>query len=516
MTIKWKTGADKTAVDVRVGGPGNNWKVLDPDGMIDAPSGGGRDRTTLWGRGEKYGLKPRGYIFNGNPHDWTFNISYPLTAQNFLSRIADCPFDVRARNRCDDASNMTSYSAPGALGYSEITNNDYSYSDPIAAMDGTDADVKRALACTATFEERYTKLAHDDITKQWFDADVNRVLNISPVRCTGDCGVAVTEEDWWIAVSDRDSTPGYSGNATARLGWTLDKGATWNSVPIDLFQAADATDVVFLGDRIVVFSADKAPCYASFTDIVNGVTAPNLWTPSTGFSLITAGNFPKAASAPNSAQIVAVGNGGRIWSSTDGGGSFTLIDAGATTSQNLNAVDFQDATLGYIGGNSGTLLRVIVRDNSFTISRIIVTDGTSTLSANINSVRTPPTRGSEVYVGTAGGEIWRSRNATATRPLFENRTFSLNANGSVTDMAFIGYRGDVLYVLQRNTNNSNRVLRDLSGGALGNDVEVIGDFNTPPNFGINSIGMANVNFGLTVGQIHEQYGFIGQIRPNTY
>ena len=310
MVVKYKSGGDQTAVDIQPGGPGNNWAVLDPNGMIDGPSGGGRDRTTLWGRGARTGLTPRGLIFGSNPHDWTLNISYPLSAKNFLQRNLDCPFSVRARERCGLLDDMVAYASPGMINYAEVTNTDWSYDNPIAAMDGEEADVKRALAGAASLEILVTPVAHDDITKQWSDADLNKVIAIGYFRCAGDCGVGKSEEDEWLAVSDRDSTPGYSGNPTARLYYTLDKGANWSSVPIDPFTAADAVDVVFLGDRIVVFSPDKAPAYASYQDILNGVTAPNLWSTATGFAGITAGSFPKAASAPNSSVIFAVGNSG--------------------------------------------------------------------------------------------------------------------------------------------------------------------------------------------------------------
>lgn len=511
MVIKWRNPGDKTAVDAQPGGPGNNWIILDPDGMLDGPSGGGRDRETLWGRGDS-GLQPRGIMQTSDPHDWTFNASYPLTAKNFLERITDCPFSIRARARCGKLTNMVDYASPGMVNYAEVTNTDYSYDNPLATNDGKEADVKRQLAGAASLQILVTPVAHDDLSKDTSDADYNRIISIGQLRCAGDCGPGKSEEDDWLAVTDRDSTPGYSGNATARLYYSVDKMVTRNSVPIDPFAAADATDVVFLGDRIVVFSPDKAPAYASFTDILNGVTAPNLWSTSTGFTGIAASNFPKAASAPNSQTIFAVGNGGRIWKSTNAGVSFTLIDNAATTSNNLNAVDFQDDTLGYIGGNSGTLLRYF----NGAISSLTVSDTNGTLTANINSVRTPPTRGKEVYLGTAGGELWRSRTATNTRPTWENTPIPRKGEGSITDMVFVGYQGYILYILQKNANGYSRVLRDFAGGVglYGTDIEVVGDFVTPSNFGYNSIAMANVNYGFVVGNIHETYGYLGNIRSN--
>lgn len=514
MSLFWKNGGDRTAVDVQPGGSGYNWIVLDPDGSIEAPSGGGRDRETLWGRGgNQGGLQPRGFIFTSNPHDWSLNITYPLAARNFLLRSLECPFNVRARERCGRLDDMVAYAAPGMIEYADANNSDTSYSDPPAAMDGVEADVKRSIAAVAAIEILVTPVAHDDITGQaLFDADINRVLSIGQLRCAGDCGPGKTEEDEYLAVTDRDSTPGYSGNATARLGYTADKGQTWTTVPIDPFTLADATDVVFLGDRIVAFSPSKAPAYASLTDILNGVTAPNLWTTSTGFSSIVAGNFPSAASAPNSATIFAVGTSGQIWKSTDGGISFTRIDNGGTTTNNLTCVDFSDTTLGYIGGASATLIRYY----NGALTKLTVTDSSgNAMTGTVNAIRTPAGRGSEVYMGTSAGEVWRSRNATNTRPTYEKLAFNGTGSGSITDLCFVGYKGYQLWAIQTNSNAQSRLLRDHSGGAMSTDIEIVGDYVTPSNFKFNSIAMANVNAGLVGGQIHETYGFLGRVRANT-
>lgn len=510
MVNKWESGGEQTAVDVRPGGPGHNWRILDPNGMLDPPSGGGRARTTLWGRGKR-GIEPRGIIYTDNPHDWTANVSYPVNATNFLIDVLlKCPFDVRARQRCDNLEDMVSYATPGMLGYVEITNNDFSYSEAVANPDGVQGDVKKQLAITATMEVLYTPVAHDDITQTTQDADINRVLSIGAFRCAGKCGPGKTEEDEWIWVTDRDATPGYSGNSVARLGYSIDRMVTRNSVPIDPFQTADATDVVILGDRIVVFSPDKAPAYASWQDILSGqVSAPNLWATMTGFSGITAGNFPSAACAVGG-TIFMVGNAGRIWKSV-GGVSATLIDNGATTSQNLTTLDFQSDVLGFIGGANGTLLRYY--NGAITVLPVADANGNA-LSGTINRVRVPYQRENCVSIGTSGGEVWYTENATDSPPKYQNLDIPLKGQGSITDLCYAGYKGDQLWIIQTSADGTSRILRDHSGGVCGNDVKAIGTFNSPGNFKFNSIAMANVNMGIVVGQIHETYGYIGMIRPN--
>jgi hypothetical protein len=267
---------------------------------------------------------------------------------------------------------------------------------------------------------------------------------------------------------------------------------------------------------VIVFSDTKAPVYAQLADIYNGVADPLLWASSSGVSE-TSTNFPKAAVAVDGSTILAVGAGGRIWLSTDGGISFTKIyDTGALTTQNLNAIDAQASGNAFVGGNSGVFIRLAKTPgaSSFVGSLIAVRDASlNTLSSNINSVRTPPTRGDEVYLGTAGGEIWRSRGVNATKVVFQNMKFDRVGIGSITDMEFAGFQGNTLFVIQTNTDNTSRVLRDFSGGNLANDVEPIGDFVTPGNFKMNSIAAANVNMAITVGELHNTYAFIGMIRP---
>lgn len=127
MAVQWQNSGDRSAVDIQAGGPGNAWSVLDVNAQLDAPSGGARARTTLWGRDEKGGLAPRGFVYTGNPDDWTFNLNYPLTNDNALKRLT-CPFTIRARQYCSpNRSAMNSYAAPGMKVYQQTTVTSFGY-----------------------------------------------------------------------------------------------------------------------------------------------------------------------------------------------------------------------------------------------------------------------------------------------------------------------------------------------------------------------------------------------------
>lgn len=515
MSVQWNNGGDRSAIDIQPGGPGNPWYLFDPNGNLDAPSGGGRARTTMWGRGDRGGLQPRSIVLTGNPDDWTFNLAYPLTSENALKRLT-CPFSVRAREYCSpDKSNMTGYVSPGMREYLATTITKFGYDNGLSMMDGQGTDVQRTAAAAAATEENFTKVAHDDISLTTSDVAYNRVINIGAETCAGVCGAGGTEEDSWLAVTDKDSSPAYAGGSAPWLYWTTDRWQTRTGVRIGLLIGADAYDVVLAGSRVIVFSDTKAPVYASLADIYNGVTDPLLWASSTGVST-TASNYPKAAVAIDSSTVMCVGGGGRIWLSTDGGITFTLIyDTGTITTQNLLAIDAQPSGNAFVGGNSGVFIRLVKAPGatSYVGSLVVVKDASlNILSSNINSVRTPPTRGDEVTLGTAGGEIWRTKTVNATKVVFQNMGFDKKGVGQIKDHVYAGFQGNTLFVVQSFTDGTSRVLRDFSGNNLGNDVEIIGDFVTPGNFGINSIAAANVNVATTVGELHGTYAFLGLVR----
>lgn len=515
MPIFWKNGGDASTVDIQPGGSGNAWKVLDITAALGTPSGGARARSTMWGRGDVGGLQPRSIILTGNPDDWTVDLTYPLSNENALLRL-NCPFSIRARQYCSpNRANMSAYVAPGMRGYILTTMTKDGLDNSPALGDGQGTDVNRSTSLAAALQELWTLVAHDDIRSSTSDVAINRVIPLGAEVCQGACGTGSTEEDQWAFVTDKDSSPAYGGGSAPWLYYSLDRMVTRTGVRIGVYVGADALDVVLAGSRVLVFSDTKPPIYANLADIYNGVVDPNLWAFASGVSE-SGSNYPKVAVAVDAQTIVAAGAGGRIWLSTDGGFSYTKIyDTATLTSNNLNAIHAQLGGNVFVGGNSGTFIRLAKTPGqaSFIGSVITVRDSSgNVLSSNINSVRTPSTRGDEVYLGTAGGEIWRSRNVNATRPVFENKGFVNKGVGSIVDMNFVGLTGNTLYVVQAAADSTCRVLRDFSGGNLAADVEVIGDFVTPANNKINSIAPVNVNMAITVGEVNGSFAMIGMIR----
>lgn len=518
MVNRWEASGDRSSVDIRPGGAGNNWLILDRNGAIDGgPTGGGRDRTELWGRGDTGGLLYRGPQFTSNPKPFKVKYTYPLTSENFIKRLGACPFDLRARQYCDpNRTNMAGYVQPGMIGFRDVTSTGDGYDNSIAVSDGQAKEIKRLGDGQAGLEQDYAPLTHLDISNATNDVSFTAVIQIGANACAGACGYPDSnEEDSWAWVTAKDSTPTYSGNPVPWFYYTTDRFVTRNGVRIDPFTSVDASDVILMGSRFVVFSPNKTPVYANFADIVNGVAAPNLWFSCSGFTAISSPNFPTAAVTINGSIAVAVGAGGRIWQSTDGGITWTLIDNAGISANNYTAVCAQNDGNVFIGGASGTLVRLLKVPNttSYVGAKVIVQDaGGNILASNINTVATPPGRGDEVDVGTAGGEVWRSRNMLATKPVFVNMPVNNKGTGQIKDIAFAGYKGDNMFVLQNDANGNSRIIRDLSGSALGPDQDFsFNDFTTPGNNGINAIAAANPNFCVAVGALHNGAGYLATI-----
>ncbi len=504
-----KNGREYTMIDIQVGGAGaSNWQVLDIQGEMTAPSGGGQGGDSMWGRTQDgRGAEFIGTMRTGNPARHTGQVAFPLTAENYLRSLQqqNCEYDLRKRQKCDDARVMSNYKQLDA--FISTVLDSLTYGEAIAdATEGVDNFVKQQINYNAGLYERWVKVRHLDISGTHSDYAINKVRQLAGQRCAGNCGVALTGEEQFGVVTDKDASAGYAGNPTAKYGFTADGGATWTWSWINVYQGVDATDFISFGDYVIAFSPSRAPAYALWQDLIDQVT--DAWTLASG---ITA-NFPGVAEMTPNGVIFAAGAGGYIYKSTDGGLAWTSVSAAAATTEDVLSIAFASDTLGWFGCGNGVLLKYtngvlsIVEVQSDTIGTIVVT-------ANLNVVRVPPGRSNQLYIGTSGGEIWACVNTTAQTPVFVERTFGDSGVGSIDDIQFTGgYRGSIMYVIQTDGNNLSRVLRDLSGGVMGVDVDLVGNYTSPANFGMNSIAPANANFAMTVGEVHVTYAFIGSIQ----
>ena len=507
-------------VDVQVGGPGNPYQILgtisDNDVVMSGLSGGGQATEPDYARDLSAGAGQyvaAGTHTTGNPDPYTFSLMKRLRAPladvgvNILRQKFGCLHNVRVRQGCNDPVIKTNYVAMKVMNYVNATG----FSDDSNLADGTVGDgtpVMQQIDEQAVDLIDLNKPSHVNIQGTVVDFDINDVISVGVRGCAGICGPANDgDQDFWM-VTDRDDSPGYLSNATPLFIYTRDGGGSFASSYIGSLQVADAVALVKSGGYVVVASSTATNggiAYALFQDILDGAGAP--WGKATG---ITATKEPRAIAALGG-LIWAAGTGGYIYRSTDGPFAFTAISAAAHTTQNFNAVAIADENLAYFAANAG----VIVKYENGVLSLLTLTNsaGATVTTANINTIVVPKgsARGSEVYIGTADGKIFRSKSKGAAGT-WEERTFDKSGNGSVGKIGFGGPDGVFMFVVQNDVGGvTSRVLRDLSGGALGQDVEIIGGFTTPGNGGYNSIAASSPNVAMVVGNKVNGYGYIGKI-----
>jgi hypothetical protein len=501
----WDNRSQNTATYIRRGGPGNRYTLLDETGaQLDAFTGGAADVESRFGLDAKGNRQYLGAIIQGDAARFTSSTMFRLEQARLLAqlRTGNCPFDLMVIQRCGEigALNYTW----GLLYYDGYTTNK-SFDNPLALLaENTAADVMRQLDLSfAPIEDAAIKLVHRDISGTVSDFGYNDIINVGIARCAGDCGAVGEndgEQEFWT-ITDADSTPGHGGTAAPTFKYTEDGGVTWGSSSIHVLLGANAHgNALAKAGAYVVAVGETGIAYAKFQDIKDGVHNP--WV------LAHSGSGLNDIVAVGGDTLWVCGDAGVILKSTDGGFSWTAVTS--PTANNLLSAAAVDSTTVYFAGASGTLVQYF--NGTLAVVPVRTSVGGAVITHTFNKVAAAPLRGNEVFIGTATGVMYRSTNALGSYVLFSVMTgLPLSGNGSITDLAFAGYKGSVLFIVQTNAANVSRVLRDISGGATGMQIEEVGGFTSPSNFGINSIAPASITRALTVGEIHETYGFIGSV-----
>lgn len=497
-------GREKTATYVRPGGPGNRWKLANDAGAeVDAITGGATDVESKFGTNVRGQTVYLGSRKTGNPGRRTTTLRYRPEIAKYLAQQAlkNCPFDVMVQFRCGDVS-ATSYDVAQAL-YDASTTNVSTSSMLANLVEGTDDDQMIALDLSGgpIFED-FVKLVLLDVSGTVSDFAINATLAVGAQACAGGCANAdnAGDLDYW-AVTDKDSTPGYLSQATPRFLWTTDAGATWSGVYVNSALNADATGVAKLGDYVFVVA--NGVHYALFEDIKNGVSNP--------FKAVvglTSPDFPTAIWTQGDV-LWGVGAGGKIYKSNPDGFRWSIYNNAGVTSNALTALALLDSTLGYFAGASGTLVQL--NGSSLRLVPIKTSPTAAALTTTITGVAVADQRGNEVVVTLANGTMYISRNARDSVPVFTQIDGPDFGVGSLAAPQFVGYKGNHLFVLQTTpTGNTTRLMRDISGGA--GQWELVSQYTSPSQFGINAVAMANINSGLVAGEVHETYAFIGRVQ----
>jgi len=318
---------------------------------------------------------------------------------------------------------------------------------------------------------------------------LNAIHFCNDEACADDCGAAQAICDTGYIGADAAAA------ATANALETTDEGASWAATSADPF-AADQN----------ILAVTCFPLDASTTRILvardDGAGAGNMeiaysddgganWTTVTINSGSNAAVDSGALFALDNNHIWLVLAGGYIAFSSDGGTTWTIQEAGVTTTNDLHAVHFVDENHGMAVGASDTVL--ITSDGGDTWQTATATGGAQT----INTVWMIDHN--VAWVGNAQGHLYYTNDNGTT---WTERSFgqTTGAGNSINGIQFVNEL--VGFLLYDAAGPTGTVYRTRNGGF---DWESI---TTPTNSGLNDLHVCNANLAWAVGEAQGGTGVI--------
>jgi photosystem II stability/assembly factor-like uncharacterized protein len=485
-------------VDVQVGGPGNAWQYLSACAHMSGPT------VPLGGTEIRWCQDPNragGFMVSSEIETAADQISFDMMTKlgkvDYLQDLA-CTFSLRARfAKCGEREDPSNYD-PIMLTYCPSRITERSYDDLVIADPGNNDEILVTTPVTATYEMRIKSVNAGRIGTNAAtvgDQPINDAEYCDSESCPGYCG---SRSDgctvaWFI--TDTDAAP-YANPNLIKMVKNMTTGAlTWTVNPILPFNN-NADGIECAGSRLLVSSnGDSVVAYNDNDGDQDD------WNP------ITLGNAPAARHtalfARTAREIWVAAAAGYVYKSVDGGSTYTAMHAGDWTVENMNAVWAYDANLVYAVGNNGAMIKS--NDGGETWDDITEV---ATTNNNLLVVIVPPGRPKEVFIGTNDGAVYRSTDEGDT---FSQMSFTGDDVGTIDDLAFCGpCNGDVLYILHNDAGPRGRVLRDLSGGAGGADVETVAGYTDVVLAGIelNALSCCNANEVVVGGENYGGYPMI--------
>lgn len=486
------------SVDVQIGGPGNNWQYLSACAAMTGPEVPLGDTELRWcqdpSAAGKFKVSSK---IRTAPDQITFDLTTKLGKIDYLKRLK-CSFSQRARYaKCGEREDPINYD-PIMLSYCGVDLQSISYEDLVVTDPGNEDEIMVTASASASYEYRVKKVkpGRTGAAATLGDQAINDIEYCGSKTCGGYCG---NEDDGCatiFGVTNVDTSP-YPNPSLIKGIKNLNTDAiTWSNIPI-LGINNNVENIECAGSRLVISSSGSAVvAYNDDTaqDQDEWVVVSLSRTPSTNHNAL----FARTAR-----ELWLACNSGYILKSIDGGASWTEVHSATLTSQNLNAIYAFDADLVVVGGNNGVML--LSTDGGESWSDITET---SSFAANILSIVIPPNRSKEIYVGTNNGRIYRSTDGGET---FSRVSFFGDSVGSVDDISFCGpCAGDVMWILHNDAGPRGRILRDLSGGAGGADVELVSDYTqlVPGGVDLNALACCSENEAIVAGALNNSYPMV--------
>lgn len=470
---------------IQKGASGFPISEIDPRSNVQAPSGGGLPAESKWAGGNFVGS----YI-TGNPGRFTFSLE---TQRNIIASLEDIRrnrifVNVLALNGCE-LNDPTSFDS--AEIYVECMPSDYGTNGAIVdRTSGNQADLMDTLNMSAGDRVMIRAYAHLRTANSGASAH-NAIFPLKRKRVPGICGDYNTGETEFVMASDPIGPA-----TTPNVRYTPDAGATWVLSNVAACADGAAVDITVAGAYVAIActGTNGGVYWALLSDVKAGSAT---WTQATGVGTLNV----NAIYTIHPARMFAVADGGAIFTSVNGGRTWTTVSAaGALTSENLLSIAGQDENLVWFGGANGTLIKY---RNLTTLADI----GIAGWSDDGTTVYVPEgdKRGANIFVGDDMGVIQRSRDGGDTwSTLFDGV-------GRIDSICGAGPTTPIMYFIETNGSSQSRVWADIGGGDMSMGLHVVGSFTDPANSILNCLAPASPNTIKSCGEANGSFGFVGTI-----
>jgi photosystem II stability/assembly factor-like uncharacterized protein len=444
-------------------------------------------------------------MLRGDPELPGFTVETRLQkTRNWILGIK-CAVNVQVHlGRCDRPDNY--YKSNMALHYAKAEREDRTH-DRGSIIEGDDAKI----ATTTPFRARGGPVYVDFETAFLSARTITATEDITAMaflgmECFEDCQ---SQED--AGENGYVATDAYAGSPTdtAQVWYTEDEGETWTVEDSDPFAPGESiSDIVVSGistDHRVIVSRGTTDAgnpaeiaYADVTDI-GTLTWTNVNVGSTN------GEFINALDWLSWGELFAVTEQGEIYSSDDGGVTWTQEYTSAIALNDIAALGPGSERSGYVWAVGDTNTILLSTDIGDTWSAI--TGPTALAAVNINTVEV--TMDGTVFIGAANGSLYGSFDDGA------NWTLLTLQGATCTSVDEIkAWDDDVIWAIGALADGSSRCWRSTDGGASWR----LWALNLPTNSGLNALEIIDPNFVFVGGNAHPSGGFafISKTKSNLY
>jgi len=376
---------------------------------------------------------------------------YPANEASILKEFADLACDFEAYmviGTCDDVSNFNKETDKTLVFDSvSFTNLAIDELGTLSSEGRAEVNETADISMKAWYEVialTFAARAGDIVTNEVVD------VIVSDAPSCGDCSSG--NSDGCQNIYAITLSAGGSPSTPADVVYSVDKGATWYAVDIDTLSAAqDPTGVAAIGEYLVVVSNDSNSLhYALLSDF--DTTPTVTWTEvTTGF--VSGGEPNDIWSVGNTAFVV--GDGGYVYKCIDPTSGVTVIDAGASVSDDLQAVHAISDTFMVAVGNAGAIVKT---ENGSTVTA--VTPRPVGVGVNLTAVWVKENDSNQWWIGGNDGNLRYTINNGVT---WTTQGFAGSGSGVIRDIAFSTKQ--IGFISHSTTTPVGRLFKTKNGGA---------------------------------------------------